>query len=248
MVNYGPDTPLRDPEQVDFMITREGKDFSDDNDSIGYIGYTGKSGDIYEFEKSMRTPGKWTVRAVARFNFNSEYSYLVSNPIPLTVMYPDISQISGHPSVVSALNSAWSQTKADASPTGRNERYGWIFIRTETAPDNILVFDVESSTAGPVVQCGTTASSSFSPPSDTFPENPLEGGTFAVAYYHTHTPLTYCCSGNPRATGPSSQDSLYAVKYPEIVVDYEGQNVYPCDPIDDFFTFYQYGPQRRQFP
>lgn len=242
-----PQDSLPTAQEVEFQITRQGKSFIYAiNDSIGFKISTSNTGHSFSLETNMYVPGIWDIRAVGRFYIGGEYSYIISNTIKVTVMYPHIDDIINDFGVSYGLENAWNETLNDASSFGRNERYGWIFLNTAYQS---LQYDIEPSTAGPVVQCSSVGSSSFNPPNDEVPEDAWTGGRFAVAYYHTHTPFTYCCgiTVDHRDVGPSAQDTLFVGNYPEIVVDYQDGPIYPCHPLNMTFKFYPYGPTRR-FP
>jgi hypothetical protein len=124
--------------------------------------------------------------------------------------------------VQSQMDNAWAETKAAASATGRREQGFVVYLNSYSS-----VYQCEPAFYGQVVQCGTTAGVDLIANYDVSDDDPTYGGKYAVALFHTHTPLTYCT--NPpalRLVGPSSTDisSSYLIYsgVPGMVYDYVG--------------------------
>jgi hypothetical protein len=72
---------------------------------------------------------------------------------------------------------------------------------------------------------GTHGSINLGSPTEQVPSNsPLEGGKYYVAFFHTHTPLTYAATGVRVPVGASIEDLNFANNYsiPGLLYDYTG--------------------------
>jgi len=108
-------------------------------------------------------------------------------------------------------------------------------------------------TGGFVSGCaGTNASLSPGSPSESPTFSPLQGGKYAVAHFHTHTPLTYCPSNVGRdPVGPTGPDEslLTSSNYgiPGLVYDYvgDGGKLYGGHSINANAQVYTFSLNRR---
>ncbi len=79
-----------------------------------------------------------------------------------------------------------------------------------------------------------------------------EGGVFAAAVFHTHTPLTYCSSHLDRDVGPSDNNGQGDIDFanskniPGAVMDYS-TTIQGGHDIDQNSEVYTFGPNRRTY-
>jgi len=176
--------------------------------------YTLQKGTSTSCNLQARKPGRWRIQAIV--------DGTPSNTITVEVRYPDVNAIVNNPVVASAMNAAWSTAKQAASSSGRTEYGFWIFVNTNT-----MSYECVPAQPGRMV-CGCTetkASLSIGTPGEQSSESPLQGGKYAVAHFHTHTPLTYCrYVAAFRGTGPSDEDiailTSSSYRVPGLVYDY----------------------------
>lgn len=202
-----------------------------------------QSGTSLSCNVPARKAGYYSIKAVV--------DGVTSNDIYVQVMYPDVSAIKSNGTVASEMLSVWEATKAAASPSGRKEMGFWIFANTT---GNSLSYECGQIINGPNTSCGNTASISFSNPGDQASSNPLVGGKYYVAFFHTHTPLTYCFHSDPtrtyfREVGPSGPDNN--IDYPGLLYDYLpilNGGVYQGHNIKALAQVYTFALDRRQTP
>ena len=92
--------------------------------------------------------------------------------------------------------------------------------------------------------------------SENVSSSPIIGGKYTVAFFHTHTPLTFCPSGNSRVVGPSDYDTDFAASegVPGFVYDYNGTWSYSDyringgHSIDASSQLFIFGPAKRETP
>jgi hypothetical protein len=145
-----------------------------------------------------------------------------SDPVTIEVMFPSASTIRDNPTVASAMAACWAATKSAASPSGRREIGCYIYF--DTRYGNYYRGD---TIHGPLVQgdIGTHGSVSLGGALEQVPSNsPLVGGRYCVAFFHTHTPLTYAAAGKRAPVGESTGDLNFANNYsiPGLLYDYIG--------------------------
>jgi hypothetical protein len=167
--------------------------------------------------KRVKQPGHWKIRAVV---CTDSYS-VITNIIEVIVEYPDITTIESNITLTNRMNSVWQETKNAASSSGRRERGFWIYANTAS-----MSYEYGTTILGPnVTGCtGTNASIVPGTPGEGLSTNPTQSGKHPIAFFHTHTPLTYCPNDTYRQTGPSPADILSAndTNVPGILYDYIG--------------------------
>ena len=195
-----------------------------------------------------RAAGYWTIKAFVDGN--------PSNEINVTVQYPDAQTI--HSEVFGEMASAWATTKLiyEQSNGVRQEIGFWIYAVTTGSK---LSFDCDSPTStGSVSGCaGVNATLDMPPPSQSV-TNPVNGGRYYVAFFHTHTPIKKCSIDDFRVVGPSPQDiSVFASgssRYvPAFLYDYTGYynysvndyGIYGGHNLDAADQIYVFGAARR---
>jgi hypothetical protein len=201
-------------------------------------------------------PGTWEIKALATMYANGSTVQIHSNTITVTVQYPDINTVKGNSTVSANMSTVWMQTKNAASSSGRSERGFWILANTST-----MQYECGTTIVGAnVTGCAEThASVPPGTPGEVIRSSPLTGGKYAVAFFHTHTPLSYCPIG-VRAVGPSPTDNSWAssTNMPCLLYDYTGTNVNNGTNmitgitgghrINDAAQIYSFGPSRRPTP
>lgn len=67
------------------------------------------------------------------------------------------------------------------------------------------------------------------------------------AFFHTHTPLTYCPEEVRRKTGPSKSDISFAEEYgiPGLLYDYSASYIYGGEEKDAQAKIYTFGPTQK---
>ena len=205
-------------------------------------------------------PGNFRLRADVHL---SDGTHLVSNETSIKVQYPDVSAIKANAIVSSRMDAVWAETKNAASAAGRYEKGFWIYVDTRTGQ---LQYECESTITGDLITgcVGTHASIKPSTPRDDPARNPLTGGRYFIAFFHTHTPLTYCSEGS-RQTGPSTSDISYHTgdsfsHIPGLLYDYVGATIVNYETgqsyigikaghnINDAATIHTIGIDRRRTP
>ena len=169
--------------------------------------YTLQTGNSKFCDELAKTPGYWTVKAIVDGTYES-------NEINVEVQFPDASTVSSRSVVITAMDAAWGTTKNAASWDGREEYCFPIYVNTNT-----MNYECGTETPGPRVECGTIASFSCTYIESTYP-SPLMGQKYAVAIFHTHTPLTYCTSNFVREVGSNNIDNANHSVIPGIIYDY----------------------------
>ena len=94
-----------------------------------------------------------------------------------------------------------------------------------TASANEVSYHIGDVEAGPNVTCGDHAFMTIpSITEENWPKHIANGeiGCYAVAFFHAHTPYTYCPPSCSRETGPSESDiqSSESLGIPILVCDY----------------------------
>ena len=163
------------------------------------------------------SPGRWEARAIVTL---SNGRTLTSPTARTDVWFPDVHTIAGR--VRGQMEVAWAQTKTSASTGGRHEYGFWIYADTRGGS---LVFETDTPLPGRPVNCGGRATLLVGDRRDDWTDrnNPLVGGRFYVAHFHTHTPLTHCPVDYFReSVGPSHDDWIWAngAQIPGLVYDY----------------------------
>lgn len=147
--------------------------------------------------------------------------------------FPSVSDIKNNGTVSSNMNRLWLQTMNSANKYGRREFGFYIYYNKKTG-----FLSVGPDISGPLVTgcVGTNASIYPGIPSD---------NTTVCAFFHTHTPLTYCKDGY-RSVGPSSADQSFASSnnLPCLLYDYSS-NIQGGHNINASATIYTFGPFRR---
>ncbi len=213
--------------------------------------YTLQNGQEKTCNLQARKPGVRTIYAIVNGN-------IYTNAITVNVQFPDVSQIKSNVTIASAMAATWQATKNTTSSSSRNERGFWILVNTNGSS---LVYEKGiERTGNTIFGCeGTQASLPPGASGEQYSQSPLTGGKYAVAFFHTHTPLTYCPYLNSRGqmiirpVGPSGPDVSYHSEVPGLVYDYVG--TYNADlkcngitgghSINAVAQIYTIGPSRR---
>jgi hypothetical protein len=211
--------------------------------------------------RALLAPGSWMAHAVATLNDGST----VNSPLSfIEVQFPDVSTIRSNSTISTAMNNMWQQTKNAASYSGRQEFGFWIYANTTSGN---LVFEAGATQSGNSVSgcVGTNASIDPGSPNEiqsSDRNNPLLGGRFAIAHFHTHTPLSFCNVGE-RGVGPTGSnpgDTTGDIPWttrqniPGLVYDYTGVNnagrmvIMGGHGLHDPAQVYTFGPSRRPTP
>src|SRR5574344_8152 len=202
--------------------------------------YVLQNGTSLSCGERAKKAGYWTIKAVV----NGTHT---SNVVNVEVKYPDANAIRGNGVVSSNMAALWQETKHAASANGRSERACWIYVNTSS-----MTYECGETIVGPnTVGCnGTSASVDMGSPSEAVSFSPIIGGKYAVAFFHTHTPLTFCPSVSYRVVGPSPDDESYSYSnnIPGFVYDYSGTwsyleyRVNGGHSINIPSQFYNFGP------
>jgi len=178
----------------------------------------------------MPNPGVWDIQTTVTFD---DGNVITSPNHQFRVEFPDVGTIQSCGIISNAMRNAWQQTLSSASETGRREYGFWIYADTR---GGALTFTYREIPPGPFVGCGTGAAiapgSAFDIPGDR--NNPRAGGSFYAAFFHTHTPQTFCPRYNEfgqlrvRAVGPSLSDRNFVNGrgIPGLLFDYVGNMHY----------------------
>lgn len=210
-----------------------------------------QTGTILRCDLLALKPGKWDIYACITIG-NSEIKTQTQS---IEVQFPNV--ISIEKATQSHMDAIWQDTKNAASSAGRREKGFWIYINTTTRQ-----YEYGATITGELVQgsIGTHGSVPLYESTykvDEAPDSPLLGGKYYIAFFHAHTPLTYCTDDGSRQTGPSITDSNWAYndgKIPALVYDYigmkDGENsiVNAGHKIDLPAKVYRVGPTKRSTP
>ena len=222
------------------------------------------SGAGLDFSMLMRNPGKWEVKVVVLL-YNARV--LVSPTHRVEVQFPYAVVALANPAIRNAMTDAWRQTRNSASADGRREYGFWIYADTRGSG---LAFVRGQVDAGAFVPgCVGTHASIMVGGRNEIPANPHDarsGGRFAIAHFHTHTPLTFCPRYIDTPTtryvihrtpvGPSQSDRDWANGWgmPGLVYDYVGEFIYGAvrlvggHNINAPAQVWTFGPHRRATP
>ena len=154
--------------------------------------------------------------------------------------FPNYTEVIANATVSTATATAWSETKAATTSTGRREQGFWI--KYDTASSS---YTCAPTFTGPTVGPDETgAADPGTKPADS-------GTTYTVGLFHTHTPMTYR-TGSTRSVGPSSTDNTFhtANNVVGVVYDYAespaGSGTIPAGhPLNSAAMLYSSGPTRR---
>jgi hypothetical protein len=179
----------------------------------------------FTFTRIARTPGTWNIKARVTFENNE---YLDSNVVQVQELFPHINTIRNNAAIIQEMRQVWEHTKRETRRGHRQEFGFWIYAVTEGDTLTFVRGDVREGTI--VTGCiGYAAQIRPGGINETlnFPRtNPLANERFAVAHFHTHTPLTFCNSDAWRSpVGPSDPDWEWTrgSGFPGLVYDYVGE-------------------------
>ena len=197
--------------------------------------YELQSGTALSCYSPARKPGIWTITAIV--------NGVTSNSKTVEVQFPDINEIASNGTVRNAMNAAWADTKAAAST--RVEKGFSITLETSGSG---LIFSCGEIQTGPPSGCVGERASIYITGQEGFTANPLNGGRYRVADFHTHPPLTYCPSGSDRDAGFSDEDNDAFV--PQLLYDYVGEKgiIEGGHAIDAPAMIYMMGSRRTSYP
>lgn len=172
-----------------------------------------------------------------KFSFLSKGTEVDKLVVPTEIKYeyPKIKDIKDNLIVKKAMDDAWAETKRLCTAEGRHEVGFYIYYDFTTN-----TFCIGELVIGPLVTgCdGTAANVNLGVPTN---------GINVCAFFHTHTPLTYCPSDVSRPTGPSLADILFAKTngLPGLLYDYSAPEISGRDSKDKMAKVYTFGPSRR---
>jgi hypothetical protein len=208
--------------------------------------YELQNGTSLSCEERAKKAGHWSIKAVV----NGTHT---SNVVNVDVNYPDANTIMSNGVVSSNMADLWQETKNAATSNGRSERGCWIYINTTS-----MTYECGTTIVGPNTEgcAGTVATVDMGFRSENVSSSPIIGGKYAVAFFYTHTPLTFCPSDNSRVVGPSPEDILFASSQgvPGFVYDYVGTwstvdyRILGGHSIDASSQLYIIGPVKRATP
>lgn len=159
-------------------------------------------------------------------------------PLYISYVYPSVSEIINDPTVYNAMFIAWYETLSFATEEGRREVGFYIYCNLVTKK-----LSVGETVYGPFVKydAGTPASVRLGDPTDK---------ETVCAFFHTHTPLTFCPFEAYRNTGPSEDDIAFAQSsgLPGIVYDYLRIKIWSGHSPTDDAKLYTFGVTRRKNP
>lgn len=161
-----------------------------------------------------------------------------------TLIFPSYSDIVADSTVRGAAGSAWTDTKAAATATGRREIAFWIRLNMAARR-----YEIGPRILGPVV--GPADGAYVNPgsrPADTAVLTPA--AVYTVGLFHTHTPTTHRTVG--RGIGPSTADENFHNSHDiaGVVYDYVESpagsgNIPAAHPLHSTAQLYHSGPNRR---
>lgn len=208
--------------------------------NLAFQKWTLQESESPECSVTALNPGEWFVRAIITLTD----TVIITNTLIVDVLYPDVYKIRDNPIVRSQMESVWQETK-NAAVSGRSERGFWIFVNTSN-----MTFEFGETFVGLSFQCGVLANLEFTYPTDIPSNSPLVGGKYAVCFFHSHPPLTFC-PGFIKGVGPSTGDTNAIPDFPGLVYDYIGvyeNGLYQLiggHNINDAADVYIYGLYRR---
>jgi hypothetical protein len=236
---------LLDPYNISLTVNPSGATIT----SVKYLindQYELQNGTSLSCEERAKKAGHWSIKAVV----NGTHT---SNVVNVDVNYPDANTIMSNGVVSSNMADLWQETKNAASANGRSERGCWIYINTTS-----MTYECGTTIVGPNTEgcAGTSGQVDMGFRSESLSSSPIIGGKYTVAFFHTHTPLTFCPSGNSRVVGPSDYDTDFAASegVPGFVYDYNGTWSYSDyringgHSIDASSQLFIFGPAKRETP
>ncbi len=166
-------------------------------------------------------PGKWKLRAKIR-DANPPYDCFYSNEVEIEILLPSYDQLLLENTIKEKFDELWERTK-DAEKNKEKREYGCVInlktyggrqrpeyklLEEEGAIDNSCELNMQNHINFEI--------------KDEYSLYPHTGGSFCVAIFHTHPPMTNCSSDRIRALGPSSDDRSEAdtKRMLSIVADY----------------------------
>ena len=171
-------------------------------------------------------------------NNNSNSRSIKGVTIIATDEYPSVSEIIADDTVKMAMWAAWVDTLSFASPEGRREVGFYIYYDFYTRK-----FSIGEFVDGPIVKNGPGTSASVRLGAPTNNET-------VCAFFHTHTPLTFCQDAAYRPTGPSEDDIAFAKSsgLPGIVYDFLAPTISDGHSLMEPAKLYTFGVDRRKNP
>jgi hypothetical protein len=210
------------------------------------IYYFGRLEPIMGEEMKVFIPGVWKFKAVAVHKIaENKYEVYDSEEKEIEVIFPDATEIEKAQS--GQMRAVWEETKAAADKFFSYEKGFWIYAVVEN--EQVLIECGATETGKPFSPCGD-GEIELSSPNASIPSTPDGYARYPIAFFHTHTPLTYCNNRDTyRSTGFSFEDEIMADAYgmPSFLYDYVGV-IWAKHDIDDSDQLISTGADRRQTP
>lgn len=192
-------------------------------------------------------PGNWHFIAIAiDTDWAGNIIAYETEEVEVEVLFPDTYMI--REELESDMVSLWNETLNAADEDGRQEMGFWIYADIKRG--NLQITSGDTEKGARVSGCvGTNASITPSTPKITLPEEPWDDARYPIAYFHTHTTLHYCDSGE-RDTGFSDKDLEYSDQYslPLFLYDYSSSEIYAGGDLNDSAEIYETDLKQRPTP
>lgn len=148
--------------------------------------------------------------------------------------FPTLSDIQNNGTVRNAMSALWTKTKNAANSRGRQEFGFYIYYNKNSG-----LYSIGTTISGPFVSGCVGTQGSIVP-------GRAADNLTVCAFFHTHTPLTYCGSSSTRIVGPSTADRSWASSnnLPCLLYDYSS-SIKGGHNINASAKVYTFGPDRR---
>ena len=163
---------------------------------------------------TVRVAGTWRLRVAV----TARGATGISGEKTIVVAFPTANTVLAAPDAKARMDQAWSDTLNATTMTSRREEGYYVTLNTATGAYGITGRVVSPSVANDVI--GSVGLSTPRPPDSIASPSPVDSPTYVVAWFHTHTPMTYRGpAGSTRIVGPSGRPGLTSV--PAIVPTFD---------------------------
>lgn len=200
---------------LSYQISKTGNNFSE-GWSIGGNTNVTKDGnfDSYQICKG----GEYEIRADASVMKNGELIHVFSDPILIAANWPDRDKYIKHSLFLEKKEKAKAKSIAAVS---QMMEYGFMIYLKIDGNNRLEIGEMYHGAAG---SCDPDKTITVKIPNEetSLDRNPTESWKYALAFFHTHPPLTICPYKTSRIPGPSSDDDKLAKKTPFtwLILDY----------------------------
>lgn len=189
-------------------------------------------------------PGEWFFKVVVV----KEQDTFDSPTEDIEIQFPRYSDI--EEALTEEMEEVWYETLLLTSKDSRCEEAFWIYSLLDGEGYEIVKGETEYGNSNSSCETGSNSSLNPSNPEIIVPKSLGEKSKFPIAYFHTHTPMTYCPPEKKRDTGFSSGDLSFSDRHelPLFLYDYSAIYIEGGHDLYDPATISHNTIERRKTP